>query len=81
MFKKILITTAVLAITTSVALANSAPYIGISAGERTNTTKISISEAYQAPSLLVMAQILARVFIWEVKYLVPLVQVKSLTMA
>ncbi|MDR3478111.1 MAG: outer membrane beta-barrel protein [Gammaproteobacteria bacterium] len=39
MFKKLLITGAVLAMTTGVALANSAPYFGISAGEQTNTNK------------------------------------------
>ena len=39
MLKKLLMSTAVLAVTASVAYANSAPYIGISAGERTNTNK------------------------------------------
>lgn len=39
MFKKLLLTSAILAVTSSVALANSAPYIGISAGEQTNTNK------------------------------------------
>jgi len=39
MFKKLLITAALLTITTNTVFANGAPYIGLSIGERTNTNK------------------------------------------
>lgn len=40
MFKKLVLTTALLAVTSSMAFANGAPYIGISAGEVTNTNNL-----------------------------------------
>lgn len=41
MLKKLILTTALLAVTSNVVFANNAPYLGISAGERTNTNKYS----------------------------------------
>jgi opacity protein-like surface antigen len=38
MFKKIIIASAILAVTSSVAMANGAPYIGASLGQKTNTS-------------------------------------------